>query len=171
MIKNLCEESKNILIQIDYYILIIKISKKVNLEITLMMKALNFILNYNESIKDKELIDKFKCEYNLINFDNDYLSDLGEYLNDVIDLIKEILDLEENEKIFLEKYLPTLIDSCEKGPFINVKIHLYKLKNDYIKCIEIYLEEKGKDKSIFDFIISNLSKLKLKYKNNFKKVK
>ena len=171
MIKNLCEESKNILIQIDFYIFVIKISNKVNLEIPLMMKALNFILNYNESIKDKELIDKFKCEYNLINFDNDYLSDLGEYLNDVIDLIKEILDLEENEKIFLEKYLPTLIDSCEKGPFINVKIHLYKLKNDYIKCIEIYLEEKGKDKSIFDFIISNLSELELKDKNNFKKVK
>ena len=63
------------------------------------------------------------------------------------------------------------MNSCEEGPFINVKIHLYKLKNDYIKCIEIYLEEKGKDKSIFDFIISNLIKLELKDKNNFKKEK
>ena len=171
MIKNFCEESKNILNKIDFYIFVIKISNKVNLEIPLMMKALTFILNFNKSIQGLQLIDKYKCEYKLINYDNEYLSDLGEYLIDVIDLIKEISELEEDEKTFLNKYLKLLMNSCEEGPFINVKIHLYKLKNDYIKCIEIYLKEKEKDKSIFDFIISNLNELELKDKTNFKKVK
>ena len=171
MIKNICEESTNILNILDFYIFIIKISNRVNLETPLMLKSLNFILNFNLNIKNKIIKDKFNCHYNLLNYDNEYLSDLGDSLIDVIDLIKEISDLEEEENIFLKKYLPVLINSCEQGPFINVKIHLYKLKNDYIKCIEIYLEEKGKDISIFDFIILNLQELSIKDKNNFKKVK
>ena len=166
-----CNKTINYFAIFDYSIFLLKIMsffyknnniEKINKD--LILKALNIILNFNINNKNNNFEDKFKNHFKLINNDNDYLNEISELINNIIIII---ININKKNNNFSYDFLDELIKNCLNSNFLNSKIFLLTLKENYNKCIEVYLSEKKYENKIkiFDFIEKTMEKLIKEIKN------
>ena len=170
-IKKLCENQKifqyNILIKFDLYIFIIKISLIIdNISEDILYKVLTAIFDFHSEIKNiknsmdqnsfsllMEKIDKFSSHYSLIKNRQSNLDELSSIINIVIK--KYYIKNNPNNEV-----INNLLKICKQSHFLGVKIYLYELKKEYIRCINVFYENRKISRRVFTFIEKTLNLLK-----------
>ena len=189
----LCENQTifayNLLIKLDFYLFLIKISLKIGgFSSKILDRALLSIFHFHNEIKNKkksmdqnsfsqyfERIDKFRCHYNIIKRKQKVLDELSSIINIVIKKYY-INNIDINIK---NENINNLLKMCSLSNFLGVKIFLYELKREYVLCIKVFLNENRKiSKRVFTFINKTLTlfqqnkdeKNLLIFKNEIKKI-
>ena len=170
-IMTLCENKKifqyNVLIKFDLYIFIIKISLVIEgISNKNLYRVLTSVFDFHNELKNiknsmdqnafsilMEKIDKFNSHYSIIRNKQSNIDELSSIINIVIK--KYFIKNNPNDDV-----IDSLLKICVKSQFLGVKIYLYELKKEYIRCINVFYENRKISRRVFTFIKKTLNLLK-----------
>ena len=144
-------------------------------ENNILMKALKYIIKYEDNKRNIEIFERNLLNKNIDNYEQNlelkekydrYCMHLKKYEDKtyIMKLINIIIAaIENNNKLFSKQKLETLLSWAENTNLIKVKVYLANKIGDFLKCLDIYLKEfKGEEQIIliYNFINSELIKYK-----------
>ena len=180
------DKGKNIYVNDDLYDFICSVATIIplktkeeedsnNILIQALMQALNYVINYEENMKNIEKfendllskkIENYKQNLELKEKYDRYCMHLNKYKDKtyLLYLSNTIMAaIENNSNIFTTKNLEDILRRTEKTELTKVKIYLAKKIKNFGKCLDIYLKEfKGEEQTIltYNFILSELDDVK-----------